>query len=54
MQYAEAGKDTRTVEHTHLMHNNQFYRHNSVTAKKYIASYLKLEYTQEYTHIFEF
>ena len=30
MQYAEAGKDTRTVAHTHLMQNNH---QHSVTAK---------------------
>ena len=43
MQYAEAGKDTRRVAHTYIMHNNQFYHHNSVTAKtEKIASYLKL------------
>ena len=33
MQYAEAGKDTRTVAYTHLMQNNPFCHQHSVTAK---------------------
>ena len=33
MHYAEAGKATRTVAHTHLMQNNLFNHQHSVTAK---------------------
>ena len=47
MQYAEAGKDTRTVADTRLMQNNPFYHQHSVTAKiESLAYYHKLEWTQ--------